>query len=68
MKYSDYLRYPKTYQEHRANDAHASEYDITIRGRRTKRGLVTCWDDQTRTLTRSWKDKKVSKQWMKHNK
>ena len=56
-------RHPKTTQERKWSFADP-EY---VRGKRSARNIPNCWDDWTRTDwdNRSWKAKKVRKQWMK---
>ena len=53
-----------TTPERRWNIAHVNEYgEELVRGRR--RHLPNTWDDYIRINERSWKQKKIKKQWMK---
>lgn len=54
-----------TTPERRWNIAHVNEYgEELVRGRR--RHLPDTWDDYIRINQKSWKQKKIRKQWMKH--
>jgi hypothetical protein len=60
-----YYRSPKTLNERRQVDACVvDEHSPAIRGKRTKCNLPTSWDDRLVHFDRSWKQKKVRKQWM----
>lgn len=63
-----YYRAIKTFQEHRANEAHAKEYGPgLVRARRGKKYLPTAWDDRYSSINRAednWKHhSKRRKQW-----
>ena len=63
--YGHYYKRPRTTQERRLSFKD-KEY---VRPRRNYRTLVNSWDDYVRSdlkIKRSWKKKKVRKQWMKN--
>lgn len=65
---SSYFRRPKTLNEIKKNEIDIKEYGETlVRGKR--RNIPNAWDDISKgqpRLGRSWKQKKIKKQWMKH--
>lgn len=65
---TSYFRKPKTLNEIKKNEIDIKEYGETlVRGKR--RNVPNAWDDISKghpRLGRSWKQKKVKKQWMKH--
>lgn len=63
-KYRNVLRYPKTKQELVENTCN----EKFSRKKRGKRYLPTSWNDLVRSncCTKSWKNKKVRKQWQKN--
>jgi hypothetical protein len=63
--FSNWERHPKTFQERRMAEANnLEELAPHIRGRRKVPSLFKCWDGQHAHRERSWKVKKVKRQWM----
>lgn len=61
------IRFPKTTQEHRANEAHSKEYGVkVVRNKRKGYNLPTSWEDKEQSRSRSWKQKKLKKQYLKN--
>jgi hypothetical protein len=58
-------RHPKTMNERRqAASATVDELAPAVRGRRTHHALPNSWNDRSIWLEKTWKKKKVKKQWM----
>lgn len=63
--FSNWHRKPKTLQERKfATDKSVCEFTPKIRGARSASSLPNAWDDKWAHRDRTWKRKKVKKQWM----
>lgn len=63
-RFRNWYKFPKVMQEKRASFA----YPELVRGKRKAHALPDPWDDWKRgdvRTRRSWKNKKIKKQWMK---
>ncbi len=61
-KYTGWHRHPRTTSERRANcDPDVREY---VRGKRSPRMLPNSWDDYNTTVTKSWKDKRLTQHYV----
>lgn len=66
-RFSNYYRSPNTAGIRKE----LSRFNVDkeyIKGLVKSRTYIDAWDDNPRTLTRSWKDKKIRHQWQKHKK